>query len=63
MILDDIQSQHTGDLWIGGYICQFSIQFSLLIMVPIFLFSGGQFETISNNMKTMSNILILIFCI
>jgi len=68
MILDDIQTQHIGDELIGkdlsilGYICTCLIlPISLFIVGHIFLFVGD-FQIIFNNMKTMSNILLIIYC-
>ena len=68
MILDDIQTQHIADELIGkdlsmlGYICTFLIiSISLFIVGHFFLFVGD-FQIISNNMKTMSNILLIIYC-
>jgi len=63
MILDGIQTQRIGDLLIGYYIFHSNIQWIFLMIGGILLFTGGDFEIISNNMKTMSNILILICCI
>jgi hypothetical protein len=62
MILDDIQTQHIDDILSVNYIWGSGFQMVFFLVVGFYLFSGGDFEIISNNMKTMSNILILIYC-
>jgi hypothetical protein len=62
MILDDIQSHKIDDSLIASYVWQSFYLFYLILFGGIFVFSGGEFEIISNNMKTMSNIMILIYC-
>ena len=62
MILDDIQSHKIDDSLIASYVWQSFYLFYLILFGGILVFSEGEFEIISNNMKTMSNIMILIYC-